>query len=152
MGFDMRDVARMGRKAQRQILHKLQEKTAEKAASGKYHNVPTTVGNIRFDSRKEARRYGELMVLLKAGRIRNLRLQAQYTLVEGYTTPQGDRVRPERYVADFAYQRATQPDCAGEVHWIDVVEDVKSRATRTAVYMLKKKQMLDRYGIRITEV
>lgn len=117
----------------------------------KYHNEPDSRGNLHFDSKKEARRYDELLVLLWAGKIRNLRLQAQYTLQESYITPDGERVRAIRYVADFAYERPAMQD-SGTVYWLPVVEDVKSRATRTAQYEMKKKLLRERFDITITEV
>lgn len=36
--------------------------------------------------------------------------------------------------------------------WRYVVEDVKSKATRTAKYAMKKKMLKDRFGYDITEV
>lgn len=62
----------------------------------------TKVDGIPFDSQKEARRFIELRSLLKAGKIRNLKLQPQFTLQESYVTPEGERVRAVRYVADFS--------------------------------------------------
>lgn len=150
MGLSGADLSRLGPAAQRQVLDKLG--MLGKAKGRKYHNEPDTRGALRFDSKKEARRYDELLLMLQAGRIRNLKLQAQFTLQESYITPEGDRVRAIRYVADFAYERATAPDCSGEVHWIPVVEDVKSRATKTAQYETKKKLLRERFGITITEV
>ena len=109
----------------------------------KYHNVRTQRtledgGKVDFDSKKEARRYDELMAMLRAGQIRDLKLQPQFTIQEAYTTPEGQRVRAIRYQADFSYERATEPDCNGEIHWLRVVEDVKSRATKTRVYEDRK--------------
>lgn len=150
MGLTGADLARLGPAAQRQVLEKLG--MAEKTKENKYHNQPDSRGKVRFDSKKEARRYDELMLLLQTGSIRKLRLQAQYTLQESYITPEGERVRAIKYMADFAYERATKPDCTGTVHWVPVVEDVKSRATKTAQYEMKKKLMRDRFGITITEV
>ena len=118
----------------------------------KYHNLPTVVNGIHFDSRKEANRYIELMSLQSAGKIRKLKLQEQFTLQESYVTDTGERVRAIRYVADFTYERPTEPDCTGTVHWLPVVEDVKSRGTRTAKYKMKKKLMRERRGLSITEV
>ena len=46
---------------------------APKKAS-KYHSTPAERGELRFDSQKEARRYDELMVMLRAGIISDLRL------------------------------------------------------------------------------
>lgn len=149
MGLSAQDLARLGPAARKQVLEKLgmaQDK------SRKYHNQPDTRGKIKFDSKKEARRYDELMLLLQAGKIRKLRLQAQYTLQEGYTTPEGERVRAIHYVADFAYERATAPDVTGEIHWLPVVEDVKSRATKTETYKIKAKLLKERFGLTITEV
>ena len=150
MGLDAADIARLGPDAQRQIMDKLGAQERERRS--KYHNKPETRGALRFASRKEARRYDELMLQLGAGMIRDLRLQPQFTLVEGYVTPEGKRVRATRYVADFSYERASAPGCAGEVHWAKIVEDVKSSATRTSVYRFKKKLMLDRFGIDVKEV
>lgn len=109
--------------------------------------------SIRFDSKKEARRFESLLLMLKAGQIRGLRLQQDFTLQEAYTDPEtGERVRAIRYKADFAYDRAAAPDQNGTVCWIPVVEDVKSRPTRTKDYIIKKKLMQDRLGITIQEV
>lgn len=107
---------------------------------------------VTFDSRKEARRYDALMALLAAGAIRDLKLQPEFTLQEAYTTTEGVRVRAIRYQGDFSYERATSPDCNGEIHWLRVVEDVKSPATKTRVYEIKKKLMQERFGIDVREV
>ena len=109
--------------------------------SYKYHNQPTVVNNIRFDSKREARRYEELMLLLRAGEITDLRLQQNVTLIEGYKTPDGEVIRPEIYKADFAYT---------DKHGNRVLEDVKGK--KTAVYLLKRKQVQDKLGVRIREI
>lgn len=62
----------------------------------KHHNHPTarTMPNgteYTFDSRKEAARYDELALLSKAGAIRDMRIQPQFTLKESYITANGDR-------------------------------------------------------------
>ena len=44
------------------------------------------------------------------------------------------------------YERKTQTG------WEKIVEDVKSRATRTQKYIIKRKMMQDRYGIEIKEI
>lgn len=123
----------------------------------KYHNVRTQRtledgSKVDFDSKKEARRYDELIAMLRAGEIRELKLQPQFTIQEAYTTPEGRRVRAIRYQADFSYERPTAPDCTGTVHWLPVVEDVKSRATKTRVYEIKKKLLQEKFGIEIREV
>ena len=48
----------------------------------KYGSQKAERGTIRFDSQKEARRYDELMVMLRGGIITDLRLQPQFTLQE----------------------------------------------------------------------
>lgn len=151
MGLTGADLSRLGPAAQRQVLDKLgmMGKTSQ---TRKYHNQPTTVNGIKFDSKKEASRFVVLSSMQQAGKIRNLRLQAQYTLQESYITPDGERVRAIRYVADFAYERPTTPDKNGTVYWLPVVEDVKSKATRTAQYEIKKKLLRERFHITITEV
>ena len=149
------DISRLSPSAQDQIMRKLAAQNLErtqqqqqKKQGGKYHNTPTPRRTddgkeIRFDSKKEAERFDDLMLLLKAGKISELRLQADFTLQEAYTLPNGNRVRAIRYKADFTYR-----DENGNL----VVEDVKSKATKTRVYAIKKKLMLERFGIEIREI
>ncbi|MEG1593264.1 MAG: DUF1064 domain-containing protein [Oscillibacter sp.] len=128
-----------------------------KGPAKKFHNVPTARitenGNaLRFDSQKEARRYDYLTMMERNGKIKGLRLQTDFTLQEAYTDREGRRVRAIRYKADFTYY---QPPSAGEqsgIPWEFVVEDVKSRPTRTKEYIIKKKMLKDHNGIDITEV
>lgn len=137
---------------QQQAMAKLakqeQRKRAElqQPARLKYGNVKTGRGDLHFDSKKEARRFDELAVELAAGAIKDLRLQVEFTLQAAYTTPTGERVRAIRYLADFTYYRNTGGS------WEYVVEDVKSKQTRTKTYMMKKKMMADRLGLTITEI
>ena len=116
---------------------------APKKAS-KYHSAPAERGELRFDSQKEARRYDELMVMLRAGIISDLRLQPQFTLQESYVTETGERIRAIRYTADFSYIR--------EVSGEKIVEDVKSGPTRTKEYLRNRKFMRSMYGIDVREV
>lgn len=133
----------------------------------KYHNKPTervtaSGAVLRFDSQKEARRYDELAALERAGTIRELRMQVDFTLQEAYTDGEGRRVRAIRYRADFSYRRKPNgqiPDTdmgelwdIMEMKWPLVVEDVKSRATRTKDYIMKRKLMKERFNIDIQEV
>lgn len=151
------DISKLSPWAQKQIAEKVTAQMREKAAAQaaeqskskrKYHNTPTERiaddgKTIKFPSKNEARRFDELMLLYKAGKIFELKLQPQFTLQESYVTPEGVRVRAIKYIADFSYN-------TGNGY---VVEDVKGgKATQTRVYKLKKKLMLDRFGITITEV
>jgi len=133
------------------------------ATARKYHNRPTervtpSGAVLHFDGQKEARRYDYLIALEQAGQIRNLRLQVDFTLQEAYTDTEGRRVRAIRYRADFTYYRP--PEKYNAVYWKDkigppwvlVVEDVKSRPTRTKEYLIKRKMLKDKLGIDITEV
>lgn len=108
----------------------------------KYRAEPTTVDGIRFASKKEARRYSELTLLERAGEIVNLEIQPRYALHA--MSPLSQRKCVGEYVADFAYSDV-------RTH-TRVVEDVKSEATRTAVYRLKKRIVEIQYGITIREV
>lgn len=121
---------------------------------GKYRNKPTERVTppgavLHFDSQKEARRYDQLIALEQAGQIRELRLQVDFTLQEAYTDTEGRRVRAIRYKADFTYRvppfwelSESAPEELRKKYGpmgALVVEDVKSRATRTKEYLLKKK-------------
>ena len=104
----------------------------------KYGNKKTTVDGVKYDSRKEARRYLELKALEEQGKISELKQQVKFELI-----PRQDGEKATRYIADFTYMQN------GEL----VVEDVKSPATReNGVYIIKRKLMLERHGIRIKEV
>lgn len=163
-------------KYQRQAMEKYMEQQArrglmpsaavpqEKAKANKYHNTPTervtaSGAVLHFDSQKEARRYDVLTARLQAGQIRDLRLQVEFTLQEAYTDTEGCRVRAIRYKADFTYYRPPEngshaaywADQTG-TPWVLVVEDVKSRATKTQKYAIKKKLLKERFGLDITEV
>lgn len=105
----------------------------------KYNARKITLDGIEFDSRKEANRYAELKVMERAGIIRNLQLQEEFELI-----PRCGKERPAKYHSDFSYINVE----TGE----KVVEDVKSRATKTKDYILRRKLMNWRYGIQIQEV
>lgn len=106
--------------------------------ANKYRAIRTTIDGITFDSRKEARRYAELMLRKQAGEIDNLALQPEYPIhaIDG--------VQVAKYVADFWYIDAA----SGEI----VTEDVKSSATATPLYKLKKKLVEREHRITIVEV
>lgn len=113
-------------------------------ARSKYHAKPTIVDGIRFASKAEARRYQELKMLEKAGRIRNLKLQPKLPLVFYPAGASRRVVNVGSYIADFWYLAVD-----GGVER-PVLEDVKG--VKTPVYRLKKKMVEAIYGITITEV
>ncbi len=110
-----------------------------------------------FDSRKEHRRWCELKLLERAGKITKLRRQVKFVLIpaqreestEVYKAgPQKGLPKPGAiiekqcvYKADFVYIDTG----TGK----EVVEDTKG--VRTADYKIKRKLMLYKYGIRIKE-
>ena len=131
-------------KYQKQAEAQIGRERAKKAVKKpKYNNTKVTCGNLKFDSKKEKQRYDELMFMQEQGLISGLKLQHNFTLREGYTTPDGERVQGTVYKADFTYY-----DENGKF----IVEDVKSAITKeNAVYKLKKKMMMDK-GYRINEI
>lgn len=125
---------------QRQALAQL----GETEKRNKHGNVKTERKGVKFDSKHEAERYEQLLLLLDAKIITDLKLQETFTVQNAYTTPAGERIRAITYKADFTYINA-----AGQ----KIVEDAKSPHTRTLpTYRIKKKLMLERLGINIVEV
>lgn len=120
----------------------------------KFHAQKCVIDGIPFDSRKEARRYQELMLLIRAKQISNLRRQvkfvlipAQYEFFERYGK-NGQELKPGKkliekecgYIADFVYEENGK----------EVVED--SKGMKTKDYIIKRKLMLYIHGIRVKEV
>lgn len=118
----------------------------------KYHAHMTKVGDEVFHSRKELRRYEELCLLEKAGKIKNLRREVKYILLPAQRETIWKNGKPRQgkcierevsYIADFVYEENGQT----------IVEDVKGgSATKTDTYVIKRKLMLYVHGIRIREV
>ena len=59
-------------------------RTYKSRSRSKYGNVKYSMDGFTFDSKAEARRYSELKILLRAGKIRDLELQKEYELVPAY--------------------------------------------------------------------
>jgi gp72 family protein len=126
---------------QKQIRSQFAEKTRMEELAGeenpekksKYSSAKTDIDGIRFDSKKEAEFYAELKLREKVGEISHLRLQPRYLLQEAFKH-EGKQYREIEYVADFEYIE----------NGVTVVVDVKG--FRTAIYMLKKKLFLYKYG------
>lgn len=125
----------------------------------KYHNKMAICNGIQFHSKKEARRYQELLLLERAGAIQNLRMQEKFLLIpsqyetietgEYYKTGAKKGIAKTKevciekavvYVADFVYMEN------GKL----VVEDTKGIKTKD--YIIKRKLMLYTHGIRVKEV
>lgn len=98
------------------------KKPEEKKKKSKFNNELTDVDGKPFDSKKEAKRYKELNLLLKSGAIGMLARQVEYELNVGGS-------HSLKYVADFVYIDAA----TGKT----VVEDAKG--CRTVTYRKKKE-------------
>lgn len=107
----------------------------------KYGAKRTIAHGITFDSKAEADRYCELRLLERAGEITNLELQPRYPLiVEG--------VNCGEYRGDFIYFTRPTNSKRGE----HILEDVKSKVTKTKLYQLKKKLVAALYKVQIVEI
>lgn len=125
----------------------------------KYHAKKTVVNGIMFDSRLEADRYQQLLLLEKAGEITGLMLQVEFQILKGWTNPgivsedgidedgdtiyritetptkAGERIKSRFYIADFVYYDT------GLKNW--VIEDTKG--IETADFRLKWDYMKSIY-------
>ena len=110
----------------------------------KYNNRKVELDGFTFDSQKEARRYTELKLLVRVGQISALELQKSFVLAESVKFNNEPRAKPAiRYVADFTYIE----------NGVMIVEDVKSKATKSLpVYRMKKHLMKSVHGIEIQEI
>lgn len=100
----------------------------------KYKNIKVTRkllnGNlVTFDSKKEAKRFDELLLLAKQGIIKNLTLQPEYEIIPTVKWNKKTLCKI-KYIADFKYEQN------GNI----IVEDVKG--FKTDIYQLKKRLFL----------
>ena len=96
----------------------------------KFKAKPCEYDDIKFASKKEAKRYLELLALKRLGEVVFFLRQVPFHLTGGV-----------KYVCDYL------------VFWKDgevTIEDVKGM--RTDMYILKKKQVETLYPITITEI
>ena len=122
--------------------------------NNKYHATKCEYNGEQFDSRREMRRFQELLLLERAGRLTNLKRQIKYVLIpsqykvyERYGK-KGQRLKDKKellerevsYIADFVY----------EMDGKTIVEDAKGVQTKD--YIIKRKLMLFVHGIKIKEV
>lgn len=105
----------------------------------KYKARKVEVDNIWFDSAKEAARYGQLKLLVRAGYIRELEIHVPLPLIVN-----GQKVCT--YICDFRYFDKD------DRRWI---EDVKGMRSGAAYQMFRVKAKLFEAlnpGLRITEI
>lgn len=113
------------------------EPAAKPKKRAKYGNTKVEWEGLEFDSKKEYKRYRELLVMVKHHEITFPERQVEYVLIEANETE-----KKTSYFADFRYKLIS----TGET----VVEDVKG--FRTDVYRIKKKLMVEKYGVSIKEI
>lgn len=110
-------------------------------AVNKFGAKKTTVAGIVFDSKAEARRYGELLILERAGYICGLERQPVYVLAPAVMI--GGRKKPAlRYKADFRYW-----DHEAERM---IIEDVKGVVT--PLFRVKQHLMATVHGIEVVVI
>lgn len=99
----------------------------DRISGGKYRNVKTVRNGMVFDSKLEARRYGELLLLEAGGAIEHLERQVRVPL-----DVNGSKVCA--WIVDFEYWDKGR----GALVW----EDVKGMITRDAAIKLKLAKAL----------
>lgn len=98
----------------------------------KYRNKKVQIDMYVFDSIAESRRYKELVLLQRAGKISELQLQPKFLLQESFRK-NGKTYRKIEYIADFMYEENNKI----------IVEDVKGKETE--VFKLKHKLFEKKY-------
>lgn len=125
--------------------------------ASKYNAKKVEVDGKLFDSKKEAKRYKELLALEKQGKISDLRTQVPFVLIPAqyekvYTVNKKGKAvtkkqlveRKVQYVADFVYNKDGVP----------VVEDVKGyrKGGAYSLFVIKRKLMLSVWKVKVSEV
>lgn len=128
--------------------------------NNKYGAKKCQYNGIVFDSKKEMQRYQELLLMQRAGEIKDLELQKKYLLIpaqedpdapvtyytrgekKGQPKPRKILEAPCTYIADFVYYDVRKNET--------VVEDAKGM--RLKEYKIKRKLMLYVHKIKIREV
>lgn len=106
----------------------------------KYRNQPQVVDGVRFDSKRELKRWQELRLLERAHKIGSLERQVVYVLAPAVRLVGEKRLKPAiRYVADFRYFDADKG--------VFVIEDAKG--SETDVSRLKRHLMKSVHGIDV---
>lgn len=106
----------------------------------KYRNRTAVVDGVRFDSQKEAHRWGILRILQSSGLIRDLQRQVRIPLhgADGQPLRFIPSGRAAFYIADFAYHDVPKG--------VDVIEDAKG--IQTPEFKLKRA-ILASQGVEI---
>lgn len=111
--------------------------------SNKYYARKIIVNGETYDSKKEHARWLYLQEQERNGEISELQRQVKFELIPSQRIDGRVVERACSYYADFVYKK----------DGLQIVEDVKSPATRKAKdYIIKRKLMLYLRGVRIMEV
>lgn len=105
-----------------------------KQKQSKYKNKKVVVNGIKFDSQLEANHYKTLLLLERAGAIKDLKLQVAFELQPSFNK-NSKHYREINYIADFVYYDTTKNKT--------IVEDTKGY--KTQIYKLKKKMFEYRF-------
>ena len=115
------------------------------AGASKYQNKKIVIDGITFDSKKEAKVYGELKLLKQAGEIKDFTRQQSFELIPSqYEIINGKKKcveKPVQYKADFVVEHLD-----GEKSVVD------AKGMRTPIYVIKRKLMRYLHKINIKEV
>ena len=127
----------LGPSAKRQVdafltAEKMQAKMKAPKKPSKYKNKRIEVDGVMFDSMAEARRWKQLLLLERAGKITRLERQVKFPIVL-------NDQHMFTWIADFVYYEGL----------VKVTEDVKGY--KTPVYKMKKKLVECLYGFKILE-
>ena len=128
-------IAKLGDVVREQKENKLHAKKVQcTLADGTQHT---------FDSKHEYERYQALALLERSGVISDLQIQVPFELIPRQKKSNGYE-RPVKYIADFVYVKDGEK----------VVEDAKGYkgGQAYAVFVIKRKLMMERYGIEVKEV
>lgn len=128
-------IVKLGKVVREQKENKLHAKKVQGTlADGTQHT---------FDSKHEYERYQALALLKRSGVISDLQIQVPFELIPKQKKSSGYE-RHVKYIADFVYVKDGQK----------VVEDAKGykKGAIYELFVIKRKLMLERYGIEVKEV
>lgn len=111
------------------------------AKPSKYRNQVTEIDGHRFDSKREGAHYVHLKLRQSAGDISKLECQPRFDLHT--MTPSGEWVIVGSFRPDFRYR---------DKDGVEVIEDVKSKASRTEAYQMRKRHLEAEYGVVLVEI
>lgn len=107
--------------------------------ANKYGNHHVVIDNMRFESKREAARWQELKLLMRAGKISALSRQVPFVLAPSVKFHDAKRVKPAlRMVVDFEYYE----------NGMRILEDVKGMAP-TEAWIVKRHLLKAIHGLDV---